>query len=342
MPQPPFQQPSDHEPTDLGVAADASRADAGASHLDRRTLLRTVGLVGLGSVLAGCASNGESAPTTAGTPDAPADGATTATTTPAATATSVPTTTTDTVAETTAEASDAAAGSADGWAVGGTDLITVEHPGDDVFTGAGVCPVALSTGLTEGPCYYAEDTGEDISAGLTGLPMQLCLRLIDADCEPVADHLVEVWHCDADGLYSGDTSVSGDAARFRGDFCTSGDAEAESSTYYRGQLVSDASGRVNFTSCFPGWYATRTLHVHVSVSDPAGERQIVSQLCFSDELVTDIPTNHESYTHRGDQDTPLASGRDAFFPSADVEQFVMTTVRNPDGTLLAYHSIQLT
>ena len=264
-------------------------------------------------------------------------GSSSAVTTAAPPTTAGPTATTAAPASTTATS----VAEASGWAVGGTDLISVPFPDDGIFDAAGTCPVALTTGLTEGPCYYEEDTGTDISAGLTGLPMQLSLRLIDADCRPVPDHVVEVWHCDTDGLYSGDTGASGDAARFRGDFCTSGDEFAESNTYYRGMLTSGADGRVDFLSCFPGWYSTRTLHIHVAVSDPSGERRIISQLCFADDLVTEICTTHELYADRGDQDTPLAGGRDMFFPSSGFDEFVLTVERNPDGTMLAYHNIQI-
>ncbi|MEO1063035.1 MAG: intradiol ring-cleavage dioxygenase [Actinomycetota bacterium] len=291
--------------------------------IDRRQALRLFGLAGVGGVLwAGCGSDAgsTSSPTTAASPTTAGP-----TTSPAASA--------STTATSAAEAG--------GWAVGGTDLISVPFPDDSIFEAAGTCPLALTTGLTEGPCYYEEDTGTDISAGLTGLPMQLSLRLIDADCEPVADHVVEVWHCDTEGLYSGDTSASGDAARFRGDFCTSGDEFAGSNTYYRGMLTSDAAGRVDFLSCFPGWYPTRTLHIHVAVSDPSGQSRIISQLCFADELVTEICTTHELYADRGDQDTPLAGGRDMFFPRAGFEEFLLTVGRNPDGTMLAYHTIQV-
>ncbi|MFN3199558.1 MAG: intradiol ring-cleavage dioxygenase [Bradymonadia bacterium] len=290
--------------------------------ITRRDLLRIAGAAGIGATLSACQSDTESTTTQSDMGDSVDAG----------------------TAVDAGGSADAAAPSME-WAVGGTNLITVDYPPDDIFDDGVACTLALSAALTEGPCYYADDAGDDISAGRTGLPMQLCLRLVDADCQPLADHLVEIWHCDTRGLYSGDTSESADAERFGGNFgtnfCTGGDEDAESSTYYRGQLISDASGRVNFRSCFPGWYAGRTLHIHVAVSDPSGERRIVSQLCFTDAFVTEITTHHMLYTDHGEQDTPLASGRDMFFPSTDFEQFILSTQRNTDGTLLAWHSIEI-
>lgn len=227
------------------------------------------------------------------------------------------------------------------WASGGTDLISVAYPADTIFDTVTACQIGLTDATTEGPCYYQSDTGEDISVGLTGLPMQLCLQLINEDCEPLSNYTIEAWHCDTRGIYSGDTSESADAARFAGDFCTGGDAEAEAATYYRGQLTTDASGRVNFKSCFPGWYAGRTLHIHFAVSDSEGTNRVISQFCFPDEFTEDICTTHELYSDRGVQDTPLSGGTDTVFPASDFGGFMMTTEQNSDGTMLAYAVIQI-
>lgn len=303
--------------------------------LDRRRFIGALGASSaLGALLVACGSDesattaSTAAPDTATTADSAADtdGTTTTDTTDAATTTEAPTTDTDAAAT--------------GWAVGGTDLITVDVPDDSVFATAAMCTVALSQSTTEGPCYFADDTGADISEGLSGLPMQLCLRVVDADCNPIEGQLVEVWHCDHEGIYSGDTSQSTDASRFAGDFCTGGDADGEASTWYRGQLTTDASGRVDFTTCFPGWYRGRTSHIHFAVSDDSGTR-LISQFCFPDALVTEIYTTHEIYSPRGDQDTPLAAGTDTVFPANGFEEYQLTTQRNSDGTLLAFHNIQV-
>lgn len=297
-----------------------------AAEFGRRRFIGLAGASSIGVVLAACGSDETPAPAA---DDTVADEST------------VPT---------TAEQADTTVGTdnvvnsveadVDGWANGGTELISVSYPSDDVFAAAGTCAVALSAATTLGPCYFADDTGEDISEGLTGLPMQLSLRVVDADCNPLEGQRVEVWHCDTNGIYSGDTSNSSDASSFAGDFCTGGDTAAASSTWYRGQLTSDSNGRVNFKSCFPGWYRGRTLHIHFAVSDDSGSR-IISQVCFPDELATEVYTTHAAYSSRGDQDTPLAAGTDNVFP-ADFTPYLLTTEQNSDGTLLAYHTIQVT
>lgn len=172
--------------------------------------------------------------------------------------------------------------------------------------------------------------------------MQLCLQLVDSNCQPLAGHDIDVWHCDAEGIYSGDTTNSADAGSFAGDFCTAGDNEAQQSTWYRGKLTTDSNGRVNFKSCFPGWYRGRTIHIHYYVSNSAGMSSVTSQFCFNDDFAREICTTHELYSSRGEQDTPLAGGRDTVFPSSGYEGFLLTTEQNSDGTLLAYHTIQVT
>lgn len=244
--------------------------------------------------------------------------------------------------EATATASPTATSTATTWKSGGTDLITVDYPNDNIFDSGGSCTVALTEDTTRGPCYFQDDTGEDISLSLTGLPMQLCLRLVDSDCQPLENYTVEVWHCDTQGIYSGDTTDSEDDNGFATNFCTSGDSAAQQSTWYRGQLTTDSNGRVNFKTCFPGWYPGRTIHIHFAVSDNGGSsRGIVSQFCFADEITREIYTTHERYSSRGDQDTPLASSRDVVFPDTGYETFLLTTEQNTDGTLLAYHTIQI-
>lgn len=227
------------------------------------------------------------------------------------------------------------------WVSGGTDLITVDFPDDSIFDLSQPCNVALSKRTTLGPCYFKDDTGEDISLGLTGLPMQLCLRLVDSNCEPLENYTIEIWHCDTRGVYSADTSESSDASDFAGGFCTGGDAAANKSSWYRGKLTTDNNGRVNFKTNFPGWYSGRTIHFHYAISDASGQRRLISQFCVTDELAYEICTTHPLYADRGEQDRPLAGGRDSVFPGSGYEAFFLNTRQNSDGTLLAYQTIKI-
>ena len=92
---------------------------------------------------------------------------------------------------------------------------------------------------------------------------------------------------------------------------------------------------MNF-GCFPA--GGRTIHIHFAVSDASGSSRIVSQFGFEDAIATQVYTTHPLYSHRGDQDTPL--DRDGVFP-ADTDPFVMKTQQNSDGSILAFHTIQV-
>ncbi len=225
------------------------------------------------------------------------------------------------------------------WASGGTDLIVVDVPDDDIFGNNDDCRLALIDATTLGPCYFEDVTAEDISTGETGLPMQLCLQFVNEDCEPLEGYRVEVWHCDKKGLYSGDTSESANAEGFANAFCTSGDADAGQSTWFRGMLVTNARGRVNFSRCFPGWYPGRTMLFHFRVTSADGTEAIISQLCFTDELALEICTTHPLYVERGEQDTPFA--QDSVFPGGGPAMFLLESERSSDDTLLAWKRIRI-
>ncbi|MBL4766079.1 MAG: intradiol ring-cleavage dioxygenase [Colwellia sp.] len=225
------------------------------------------------------------------------------------------------------------------WLVGTTDLITDNFPEDTLFETTTACTIALTGSTTEGPCYFAAESSNDISTGISGLPMMLCLQLIDSNCNPLAGYEISVWHCDTQGVYSADTSDSADSSRFAGNFCTGGNKEAEKSTWFRGELITDSNGRVNFKSCFPGWYSGRTIHIHFRVKNNNSD-SVISQFCFTDQLTEDICTTHSEYSARGTQDTPLSGGRDTVFGSS-YDEFQFNTQQNSDGSLLAYKTIQI-
>lgn len=231
------------------------------------------------------------------------------------------------------------AGSTTTWASGGTANMTANFPEDSLFASSAACTLALTKTLTEGPCYFATETLDDISEMQSGLPMQLCLRLIDRNCNPLPGYEIEVWHCNIAGLYSGDTSGSADSRRFSSGFCTGNNSTALRSKWFRGTQLTDSHGRVNFKTCFPGWYTGRTIHIHFRVRNNNND-QVISQFCFTDSLTAEICNFHPEYSARGTQDTTLSSGRDTVF-SADYTEFLFDTRQNEDGSLLAYKTIQL-
>ena len=107
----------------------------------------------------------------------------------------------------------------------------------------------LSPEQTEGPYYIdGEKLRRDITEGRPGVPLLLRLRVVDAStCKPIKGAAVDIWHCDALGVYSGFGSGSGNR------------------TFMRGIQKTDATGLARFRSVWPGWYQGRTVHIHVKV-----------------------------------------------------------------------------
>ena len=67
---------------------------------------------------------------------------------------------------------------------------------------AGSC--TLMPQSVEGP-YYLDPKliRADVTEGHAGLPLALKLRVVGADCAPLSNARVDLWHCDPRGVYSG-------------------------------------------------------------------------------------------------------------------------------------------
>ncbi len=168
---------------------------------------------------------------------------------------------------------------------------------------AGATSCVVRPALTEGPYFVDErlnrsDIRSDPASGSVrpGVPLQLTFaisRLSGTTCAALAGVFVDVWHCDALGVYS-DVADMG--------FNTRG------SKFLRGYQQTDAAGRAQFTTIYPGWYAGRAVHLHfkirTSLSGPASE--FTSQVFF-DEAVTDRVHAQSPYSQKGRRNTSNAS-----------------------------------
>jgi protocatechuate 3,4-dioxygenase beta subunit len=134
--------------------------------------------------------------------------------------------------------------------------------------------------LTEGPYYVNEnldrsDIRTDTSDGTVSegavLTIDWVVSQVDGNaCIPLEGVLVDVWHCDALGVYS-DVSGAGAGKKF-----------------LRGNQTTDATGVARFTTVFPGWYQGRAVHIHFKMRSDAvasSGHEFTSQLFF-DEATT--------------------------------------------------------
>lgn len=233
---------------------------------------------------------------------------------------------------------DAGTASADavattGWASGGTAAMTdvASYPSPFMAIVDTACTPTCQ--MTLGPCH--DDLAperEDISEGQPGLPMRLGLRIVDESCAPVTDANVDIWHCDVDGVYSSETADDPP-------FCTGADAEALAARWFRGHQQTDANGVAWFSTCFPGWYSGRAIHIHLTVrrATREGDEYLTSQIAFEPSLIAEICGSHVDYADHGQPDT--ANTSDNVFPAATVDEYVVETARMTDGAMLAWKTI---
>jgi protocatechuate 3,4-dioxygenase beta subunit len=170
------------------------------------------------------------------------------------------------------------------------------------YTQQTIAGCLVSPEQTEGPFFVDEklnrsDIKVDPASGSisSGVPLRLVLQvnqLVNNSCTPLSGATVDVWHCDALGAYS---DVRDNAARAAGD--------TRGKKFLRGYQMTDAQGKVEFQTIYPGWYEGRTVHVHYMVrTGLAAGQEFTSQLFF-DEAITDQVHAQSPYSQKGRRDT---------------------------------------
>jgi len=243
----------------------------------RREMIKLLGAVGA-SLLAGCRP-GASGPGATATPGA-------ATATPAA-ATATPGIEGLTVAAVTAAPTVQAE-------------LTAEMATAETTNLTAVPDCVVRPELTEGP-YFVDaqlnrsDIRSDPASGAVSEGALLSLAFVVSQvgnntCTPLAGAMVDVWHCDAAGVYSAVSDPGFDTSNQQ---------------FLRGYQVTDGSGRVQFTTIYPGWYSGRTFHIHFKVRTNTTDNQayeFTSQLFF-DEALNDQVHAQPPYAAKGQRNT---------------------------------------
>ncbi|WP_066742113.1 intradiol ring-cleavage dioxygenase [Cupriavidus sp. D384] len=170
-------------------------------------------------------------------------------------------------------------------ALGGAGLVTLSRPAS---AGAQALPTAtplpLTAQTTEGPFYFdAGKVRQDITEGQSGVPLDIRFTVVDVHGRPMAGKRVDLWHCNAAGVYSG----------YAGQFDDHGQrVSTKGQTYLRGSQPVGADGVAAFRTIYPGWYEGRATHLHMKVID--GRRTLLTTQCFlpdalNEYLYTQLP-----------------------------------------------------
>lgn len=214
------------------------------------------------------------------------------------------------------------------WASGGTIAMTDKDTYPDPFAGGPGAMCLLVATTTEGPCNTSKSlVREDISEGLTGLPVRLALKVVDSSCTPIANASVKIWSTRPDGIYTGETPNPS--------FCSENNQAAIATDAMRGVQVTDADGEVFFDTCYPGWYPGRAIHIHFLVT-VGGARTRISQLFFPETVTQGIFASHVDYAEFGQPNTTFANdGVIGSIPQADRARLICDVARMTDGAMLA-------
>jgi Protocatechuate 3,4-dioxygenase beta subunit len=162
--------------------------------------------------------------------------------------------------------------------------------------------VAASPQATEGPYWVDEklnrsDIRTDPSNGSisAGVPLTLTIavqELSSTGCSVLPGAQVDIWHCDAAGVYSDEAANNSVGRKF-----------------LRGYQITGDDGVVQFTTIYPGWYSGRTVHIHVRIRTLSGSQvydTFTSQFFF-DDAVTDQVFTLPPYNQRRQRDTRNAN-----------------------------------
>ena len=180
----------------------------------------------------------------------------------------------------------------------------------------------------EGPYFVDEhlnrsDIRSDPATAVVseGTPLGLNFRvsrLTRGLCVPLTNATVDIWHCDALGVYSDELDRDGYF-------------DSRGKRFLRGFQNTDRSGIVRFTTIYPGWYAGRAVHIHFKIRSAAGataHHDFTSQLYFNDTL-TDRVHARRPYSAKGKGRLPNAA--DDIFREQHGSELILNTTRRGGG-----------
>ena len=164
----------------------------------------------------------------------------------------------------------------------------------------GMCQVTTTT--VEGPYYIDKEiVRSDIREDQPGVPLELELRLVNSNsrCKPIEGAVISIWHCNAQGEYSGYLFNDPDQMPSLSGATESGHVQQQGTErFLRGAQTTDADGKVVFKTIVPGWYTPRAAHIHLRAF-LHDKTMVTTQLYFPQSLLNHIQSTEDAYKNRG-------------------------------------------
>ncbi len=201
----------------------------------------------------------------------------------------------------------------------------------------------LTPELTEGPYWvntmlHRSNVRANSHGGghQTGVSLDLTINVVDSSngCKPLNGVAVDIWHANAHGLYSDESSQQA------GGGTTAGDTIADN--WLRGYQITGKDrglkskpvhGQVSFKTIWPGWYTSRAIHIHVRVRKLSHSGATIAgyttQIFFSDADNDHVLTNAAPYSSRSPQKDPTTDENDTVLTTADFS----TNIVKPKGSI---------
>jgi protocatechuate 3,4-dioxygenase beta subunit len=169
----------------------------------------------------------------------------------------------------------------------------------------------------------------DLRESGDGIDFYLDIGVIDVEtCEPLPNAALTIWNCNANGFYSGFTGIDPDTVELMDGYTRRADGTTDDETFLRGIQITDSNGMVEFLTLFPGYYASRTTHIHVTVqsdisngtSYSASGVQHLGQLFFEEELLESIYALSPYVEHQSTL-ARVTNDEDSLYPTANADGY---------------------
>jgi len=160
-----------------------------------------------------------------------------------------------------------------------TDSTDTETDASSGGSSSGSCTVSPTE--TEGPfptkspaSYVRSDIRDDRTG--VALTIKITIKNKNNSCAALSGVLVDIWHCDKDGYYSGYSNTG-----------YLGTQDNTALVFCRGLQYTDSAGLAKFTSIYPGWYTGRVTHIHAQIYVDSSLK-LTTQIAFPDAINTAV------------------------------------------------------